>query len=148
MKIWLFLELFTPNKNFSLIYRRHNYRWKASNSDLWSVPTAIDQWRSLSVPHLLWNGASFYNSHPDDLWHLHLLPSVWQWSCHYLFLELFMSRLIIEHPTFRLRGERSIRLPLDKLKILLHNLFTPFQTKKVLLRFLNKGHSCFHVFGI
>ena len=24
----------------------------------------------------------------DDPWHSHLLPSVWQWSCHYLFLRL------------------------------------------------------------
>ena len=24
----------------------------------------------------------------EDPWHLHILPSVWQWSCHYLFLRL------------------------------------------------------------
>ena len=24
----------------------------------------------------------------EDPWHSHLLPSVWQWSCHYLFLRL------------------------------------------------------------
>ena len=24
----------------------------------------------------------------EDLWHSHLLPSVYQWSCHYLFLRL------------------------------------------------------------
>ena len=24
----------------------------------------------------------------ENPWHLHLLPSVWQWSCHYLFLRL------------------------------------------------------------
>ena len=23
----------------------------------------------------------------EDQWHSHLLPSVWQWSCHYLFLR-------------------------------------------------------------
>ena len=24
----------------------------------------------------------------EDPWHSHLMPSVWQWSCHYLFLRL------------------------------------------------------------
>ena len=24
----------------------------------------------------------------EDPWHSHLMPSVWQWSCHYLFLQL------------------------------------------------------------
>ena len=24
----------------------------------------------------------------EEPWHLHLLPSVWQWSCHYIFLQL------------------------------------------------------------
>ena len=24
----------------------------------------------------------------EEQWHSHLLPSVWQWSCHYLFLQL------------------------------------------------------------
>ena len=40
-----------------------------------------------SVPHLLWHGASVYNGYlrgPVT----HYLPSVWQWSCHYLFLRL------------------------------------------------------------
>ena len=44
---------------------------------------------------------------PEEPWHSHLTPSVWQWSCHYLFLRLGLSRLGFEHPTFRLRGQRS-----------------------------------------
>ena len=39
----------------------------------------------------------------EDQWHSHLMLSLWQLSCHYLFL----SRLGIEQLTFRLRGERS-----------------------------------------
>ena len=44
----------------------------------------------------------------EDPWHSHLLPSVWKWSCHYLFLRL-LSVAGIRTP-FRLRGERSNRL--------------------------------------
>ena len=29
----------------------------------------------------------------EDPWHSHLLHSVWQWSCHYLFYDLGLSRL-------------------------------------------------------
>ena len=43
----------------------------------------------------------------EDPWHSHLLPSVWKWSCRYLFLRLSLSRLGFEHPTFCLRGESS-----------------------------------------
>ena len=43
----------------------------------------------------------------EDPWHSHLFPSIWQWSYHYLFWDLVLSRLGFEHPTFRLRGERS-----------------------------------------
>ena len=43
----------------------------------------------------------------EDPRHSHLLPSVWQWICHYLFYDLCLSRLEFEHPTFQLRDERS-----------------------------------------
>ena len=74
-------------ENVSLIWSRHNYRWRASNFDLCSAFMAIEQWGIFSVPHLLWHGASvMVNS--EDPWHSHLLPSIKQWSCHYLFLQL------------------------------------------------------------
>ena len=38
---------------------------------------------------------------PEDSCHSHLLPSVRQWSCHYLFLRLGLG---LEHPIFRMRG--------------------------------------------
>ena len=43
----------------------------------------------LSVPHLLWHGSSVYN-----------LPSVWQWSCHYLYLRLRSVAARIQTPNF------------------------------------------------
>ena len=42
----------------------------------------------------------------EDPWHSHLLPSVWQWSCHYLFL-----RQRDRTPIFRMRGKRSTSTP-------------------------------------
>ena len=52
-----------PLENFSLIWRRHHYTWRASNLDLCSVLKPIEQWGFFSVPHLMWNGAFVYNGH-------------------------------------------------------------------------------------
>ena len=64
-------------------------------------------WPFFSVPYQLWHGESVYNGHfrgPVT----QLLPIVWWRSSHYLFLP--MSWLGFEHPTFRMRGERSNEL--------------------------------------
>ena len=63
---FLFVCLFgviVPLENFSLIWRRHHYRWRAANFDLCSALVTIEQWGFLSVTHLLWHGASVYNGH-------------------------------------------------------------------------------------
>ena len=57
------LEFLVQLENFSLILRRHHYRWRAANFDLCSALMAIEQWGFFSVPHLLWHGASVYNGH-------------------------------------------------------------------------------------
>ena len=62
-KCFVCLGFFVPLQNFSLIWRRHHYRWKAANFDLRSALTAIEQWGFFSVPHLLWHGLSVYNGH-------------------------------------------------------------------------------------
>ena len=60
----LCLGFLIPLENFSLIWKRHYYRWRASNLDLcWSTLMAIEQWGFFSVPHLLWHGASVNNGH-------------------------------------------------------------------------------------
>ena len=43
----------------------------------------------------------------EDPWHSHLLPNVWQWSCHYLFLRLRSVATGDRTPISRMRGERS-----------------------------------------
>ena len=55
------LGFFVPLDNFSLIWRCHHCLWRAANFDLCSALMAFEQWEFLSVPHLLWHGASVYN---------------------------------------------------------------------------------------
>ena len=43
-RVCLFLgEFIVPLENFSLIWRRHHYRWRASNLDIYSAIVAIEQ---------------------------------------------------------------------------------------------------------
>ena len=86
------------------------YQWRTSNFDLYSAPMAIEQWEFFSKPHLVWHRAPFIMVISENPWHSHLLPRVWQGSCHYLFYDLSLLRLEFEHRTFRMQGERSNRL--------------------------------------
>ena len=43
----------------------------------------------------------------EDPLHSHLLPSVWQWSCHYLLLRLRSVATADRNTISRMRGERS-----------------------------------------
>ena len=105
-------EFFVPLENFLLIWRRHHCRWRAACFNLCSAPMAIEQWGFFSVPHLLEHGLPFLIVTSEDPWHSHLLRSVWQWSCHYLFLRLWSvatgDRTLISST----RGERSTSTPL------------------------------------
>ena len=57
------LEYFGRLENFSLIWRRHRRRGRATNFDLCSAHMAIEQKGFFNVPHLQWNGASIHNGH-------------------------------------------------------------------------------------
>ena len=96
--------------HFSLIRRSHHYRWRAANFDLCSTLMAIEQRGFLCLPHFMWQGTSFLVVISVDPWHTHLLLSVLQRSCHYLFYILYLSVLGFEQPTFLMRGERSNQL--------------------------------------
>ena len=50
---------------------------------------AIEQWGFFNVQHPLRHGPTVYNGHLRGP--LTLTPSVWQWSCHYLFYDLGLS---------------------------------------------------------
>ena len=60
---------------------------------------AIEQWGFFSVPHLLWHGASVHTCRRS-------FGSEAFTICYY---DLGLSRLGIEHLTFRMRGEHSNR---------------------------------------
>ena len=96
------LEFFVPLENFWLIWRRHNYRWRVAHFDLCSALIAIEQWGFLACHTYCDTGHSFIMVISEDPCHSHhLMPSVWLWSCHYLFNYLCLSRLGIQDPTFR-----------------------------------------------
>ena len=59
----LFVCLFVPLENFSLIWRRHHCRRRAANFDLCSALMAIEQWGFHNFPHPLRHGPTVYNGH-------------------------------------------------------------------------------------
>ena len=52
---------YVPLENFSYKSRRHHYRWKAANFDLYSALIATEQWAFSSLPHILWHASSVYH---------------------------------------------------------------------------------------
>ena len=107
--LFVCLGFIVPLENFSLTWRRHHCRWRAANFDLCSAPMPIEQWGFFSVPHLLCHRHPAIMVISKDPWHshLHVLPSVWQWSCHYLSLDWGPSRLGFEHPITLVRTDVS-----------------------------------------
>ena len=83
------LQFIVPLENFFLlIWRRHHCRWRAANFDLCSPLMVIEQWGFFTCYTHCDTGLPFLMVISEDPWHSQLLPSVWQWSCHYLFLRL------------------------------------------------------------
>ena len=86
---------------------------------------AIEQWGSLVCHTYRDTGHPFIMVISEDPWHSHLMPSFSQWSCHYCFNDLDLSRLGFEQPTFPLRGERSYPLRQRRGAILLKGIAMP-----------------------
>ena len=101
---WGFFVNF-ENCKCSLTRRRQKYRWRDANLNIYSALVAIEQWGFIRMPHLLWYLISVYMVISEDPWHPHLLPSVWQWSYHYLFLRLTYRSIAA--------GARTPNLPLN-----------------------------------
>ena len=110
--LFIYLEFIVPLENFSLIWRRHHCRWRAAHFDLSSALMAIEQWGFFNVPHPLRHQSTVYDGHlrgPVTL--TPLMPSVWQWSCHYLFSRLRSVATGDRTPISRMRRERSTSTP-------------------------------------
>ena len=58
--LWFIVKL----DNFSFIWKRHHYQWRAAHFVLCSALMAIEQWGIFSLPHLLWHEESVYNGNP------------------------------------------------------------------------------------
>ena len=105
------LEFFVPLENFSLIWRRHHCQWRVT------ILTYARQLRSLSSEGSLSCHTYSDTLNPfimvisEDPWHSHLLPSVWQWNCHYLFLRLGFVPTEERTPISRMREESSTSTP-------------------------------------
>ena len=88
----LFVCLFgdlLPTREFSHIWTRHNYRWRAANFDLFNW-----HWWPLSSEGSLTGhtycdtGRPLYNGHLRGPVTLTPVAECWQWSCHYMFWRL------------------------------------------------------------
>ena len=92
MFVWSFRGFFVfflvPFENFSLIWIRYHYQWRATRFDQCTALITIEQWGFFSVPHLLWHETSVHTVISEDPWLSHLLSSVWQFRCHYLFYRI------------------------------------------------------------
>ena len=82
---FVFRGVLAPLKDLLLMWRRHNFPWRPSNFDLYSALIAAEQRGFFKGANLMWHVASVYMISSEDTWLSHLLSSVWQWSCQYLF---------------------------------------------------------------
>ena len=77
-------------ENFSLLWRRHHYRWRAWHFDLYSARWPLSSEGSLGCHTYCDLVYSLVIS--EDPWDSQPLSNVWQWSCHYLFLRSWDSK--------------------------------------------------------
>ena len=113
-KLFLFVFSFDFSSH-SRIFHSHGHvtiaLWRPANIDLCSAFMAIEQWGFSNVPHLLWHGASVYNSHLQ--WPVPVTPIAQRLAVELLlpvFYDICLSWVGFEHPTLRLRGECSYPL--------------------------------------
>ena len=104
--VWLFncLGFIVLFENSSLIWRRHHcfeglqILIYARHSRSLSSEGSLACYTYCDMGHL------FIMVISEDSWHSDLLPSVWQWSCHYLFLRLRSVAAGIQTPNLPLSG--------------------------------------------
>ena len=112
-KLFLFVCLFwffVTLENFSLTWTRHHCPVKGCK--FWpTLGNHGQQWGFSNVPHLLWHGASVYNSHLQGP--VPVTPIAQRLAVELLlpvFYDICLSWVGFEHPTLRLRGECSYPL--------------------------------------
>ena len=98
-----------------LTYARHS--WQLSSEQILTYMYAWHSWPlsregSLTCHNYCDTCLPFIMVISKDLWHSHLLQSIWQWSCHYLFLRLRSVSTEDWTPISHMRGECSTSKPL------------------------------------
>ena len=102
--------VFVPLENFSLIWRCQHWRWGARHS--WPLNSE----GSFTCHIYCDTGIPFLMAIAEDPCYPNLLPSAWQWSCHYLSWR-FMSVLTRDvFPISRFQGKRSTTAAVSLLK--------------------------------
>lgn len=62
----------------------------------------IEQWRFLTVSYLYCDtGQQFMIVISENMWPWNLLSSVWQWSCHYIFLTQYSDCITLSSNIYR-----------------------------------------------
>ena len=85
--------------------------WTKRLRILWSTENGTSSEGSLTCHTYCDTGLPFIMVISEDPWHSHLMPSVWQWSCYYLFLRLRSVATGYRTLISRMRGERSTPTP-------------------------------------
>ena len=80
--LFVCFRFFVPIENVSLIWRYHLYWWRAADFDLWPLSSE----GSLACHSYCYTGHPFTMVISNDPWHSRLLPSIKQWSYHYMYL--------------------------------------------------------------
>ena len=109
--LFVCLWFYVPFEKFSFTWRLHHLRWRSSKFDLFSA-LIVNKQRGILACHISCDaGHSFKMIIFGDPWHVHVLPSAWQRSCHYLFYRLRSVTTGDRTPISRMRGKRSTTEP-------------------------------------
>ena len=96
---------------------------------MYTASTVIEEWWffSMTYMYLLWHVTFVLKMISEDPWHSHILPCIWQWSCHYIFQGLMSATA--ENRTPNLRHGRVCLFPFIPLQdpILVTLVFSLFQ---------------------
>ena len=107
--VFCLFGVFRPIPEFLTFMETSHCWWRAANVDLRSARMSIEQLRFFSVPQLLNTGHPYIMVITENPWHTYCWAFSWG-AVTTCFYDLCLSRLGFEHPTVRLRGERSNRL--------------------------------------
>ena len=109
--LFVCLDSSSHSRIFHSSWRRHHCQWRTANLTYVRHSWPLSSEGSLMCYIHCDTGLLFIMVISEDPWHSQLLPSVWQWSYHYLFLRLRSVATGDRTPISRMRGERSTSTP-------------------------------------